>query len=81
MNYKKIIRTLAFLTLSIAALAVSPVIKAEEGQVVFVCEFGTAKSLMAASYFNQLAEQKGLAVRALARASAPKSGVHSLPLQ
>jgi hypothetical protein len=28
---------------------------------------------MAASYFNQLAEQKGLAVRALARASAPKS--------
>lgn len=73
MNYKKIIRTLAFLTLSIAAMAVSPVTKAEDGQVVFVCEFGTTKSLMAASYFNQLAEQKGLAVRAIARASAPKS--------
>jgi arsenate reductase len=72
MNYQKTFRSLVVFALIIAAMFVSPVTKAQDGQVVFVCEFGTAKSLMAASYFNQLAEQKGLAVRALARASAPK---------
>jgi hypothetical protein len=36
MNYKKIIRTLAFLTLSIAAMVVSPVTKAEDGRL-FLC--------------------------------------------
>ena len=42
-------------------------------QVVFVCEHGTVKSLMAASYFNQLAEQRGLRWRAISRGSAPDS--------
>lgn len=42
-------------------------------QVVFVCEHGNVKSLMAASYFNQLAEQQGLPFRALSRGSAPDS--------
>jgi Low molecular weight phosphotyrosine protein phosphatase len=73
MNCQKTRRSLVLFTLCIAAMVVSPVTKAEDGQVVFVCEFGTAKSLMAASYFNQLAKRKGLAVRAIARASAPKN--------
>jgi hypothetical protein len=42
-------------------------------QVVFVCQHGNVKSLMAASYFNQLAQERGLAVRAISRASAPDS--------
>ena len=42
-------------------------------QVLFVCEHGNVKSLMAASYFNQEAKQRGLAVRAISRGSAPDS--------
>lgn len=39
--------------------------------VIFVCEHGAAKSIIAASYFNQLAQQKGLILRALARGTNP----------
>ena len=42
-------------------------------QIVFVCEHGNVKSLMAASYFNQLAAQRGLPWRAVARGIAPDS--------
>jgi protein-tyrosine-phosphatase len=40
-------------------------------QVLFVCEHGAAKSVLAATYFNHLAEQLGLHWRALARGTAP----------
>jgi arsenate reductase (thioredoxin) len=36
--------------------------------VVFICEHGSARSLLAATLFNRLAEQRGLTVRALSRA-------------
>jgi arsenate reductase (thioredoxin) len=36
-------------------------------QVVFVCEHGAAKSVIAATYFNQLAQQRGLPERAVTR--------------
>lgn len=42
-------------------------------QILFVCEHGNVKSLMAASYFNQLAQQRGLPLRAISRGSAPDS--------
>ena len=42
-------------------------------QVLFVCEHGNVKSLMAASYFNRGARERGLSVRAIARGSAPNS--------
>jgi arsenate reductase (thioredoxin) len=42
-------------------------------QIVFVCERGNVKSLMAASYFNQLAAQRGLPWRAVARGISPDS--------
>lgn len=42
-------------------------------QVLFVCEHGNVKSLMAALYFNQLALERGLAFRAISRGSAPDS--------
>ena len=44
-------------------------------QVVFVCEHGAAKSILAATYFNQLAERSGLPVRAVARGTAPEAEV------
>ena len=39
--------------------------------MLFVCEHGAAKSIMAAAHFNQLAEERGLPHRALARGTHP----------
>jgi hypothetical protein len=39
--------------------------------VVFVCEHGSAKSVIAAAHFNRLAKQKGLPYRAVARGVTP----------
>jgi arsenate reductase (thioredoxin) len=58
------------------ALVSSASFAAEESpaeQIVFVCERGNVKSLMAASYFNQLAAQRGLPWRAVARGISPDS--------
>jgi hypothetical protein len=61
---------------AIATLAIignAGIAAAEEAaqQVVFVCEHGVVKSQMATSYFNQLAQQRGLPWRAVSRGSAP----------
>jgi arsenate reductase len=42
-------------------------------EVLFVCEHGNVKSLMAASYFNQLAQERGMPFRGVPRGSAPDS--------
>ena len=39
--------------------------------VIFVCEHGAAKSVIAATYFNQLADQQGLTWEAIARGTNP----------
>jgi len=39
--------------------------------VVFVCEHGSAKSVIAAAYFNKLAKEQNLNVRALSRGTNP----------
>jgi protein-tyrosine-phosphatase len=39
--------------------------------MVFVCEHGAAKSLIAAAYFNKLAGEKGLNLQAVARGTDP----------
>ncbi|HJS18903.1 MAG TPA: hypothetical protein VJ785_09140 [Anaerolineales bacterium] len=39
--------------------------------IVFVCEHGAAKSVIAAAYFNKLAAETGLSVRAIARGTNP----------
>ncbi|RZU41481.1 protein-tyrosine-phosphatase [Edaphobacter modestus] len=41
--------------------------------MLFVCEHGNVKSLMAASYFNQLAQELRLPFRAVSRGIAPDS--------
>ena len=46
---------------------------AADSQVLFVCEHGNVKSLMAASYFNQIASERGLPFRAVSRGTAPDS--------
>ena len=42
-------------------------------QVLFICEHGNVKSLMAASYFNKLSQERHLPYRAISRGSAPDS--------
>ena len=49
-------------------------------KVVFVCEHGNVKSLMAASYFNQLAAQRGLPLHAVSRGVAPDSTTVPKPI-
>jgi arsenate reductase (thioredoxin) len=69
----------AAVTLMIACAA----IRAEERtptQVLFICEHGNVKSLMAASYFNQLAAKRGLRLRAISRGSAPDSTIVPAPI-
>jgi protein-tyrosine-phosphatase len=51
--------------------------------IIFVCEHGAAKSIIAAAYFNQVAKQKGLDLKAVARGTNPDhelspSAVHGL---
>jgi protein-tyrosine-phosphatase len=44
-----------------------------EPVIIFVCEHGAAKSIIAAAYFNKLAREAGLAQRAIARGTHPDS--------
>jgi len=39
--------------------------------IVFVCEHGAAKSVLAAAYFNKLAHERGIRMRAVARGTHP----------
>jgi arsenate reductase (thioredoxin) len=39
--------------------------------IVFVCEHGSAKSVVAAAHFNRLAEERGLRFRAVSRGTVP----------
>jgi protein-tyrosine-phosphatase len=47
----------------------------QRSTIVFVCEHGSAKSVVAAAHFNRLAAEKGLPYRALARGTAPDEAV------
>ena len=44
-----------------------------KAQVLFVCQHGNVKSVMAAAYFNELAMARGLPLRAASRGVAPDS--------
>lgn len=56
-----------------ACAAPQPAPQPPLAQVLFVCEHGNVKSLMAASYFNRMAEERGLPFRGVSRGSAPDS--------
>ena len=44
----------------------------DDRTVVFVCEHGAAKSVIATAYFNKLAEERGLPFRATFRGTTPQ---------
>ena len=43
--------------------------------VVFVCEHGSAKSLVAASFFERMAKERGMPARAVSRGTSPDASV------
>lgn len=43
----------------------------DKSTVVFVCEHGSAKSVVAAAYFNHIAQQKDLSLHAVSRGTNP----------
>jgi arsenate reductase len=48
---------------------------AQNKKVVFVCEHGAAKSVIAAAYFNKLAKERNLNYEAICRGNSPDSTV------
>ena len=68
------VSTLLSVMLSLAA-GVLPAGGAPSPQVVFVCEHGAAKSLIATAYFNKLAAERGLKARATFRGVAPQDAL------
>lgn len=68
--------SLVFWSIAVVALAQSRLRKVEPaGNVVFVCEHGTAKSLIAREWFNRLAAERGLGIRAISRGVTPETSV------
>src|SRR5688500_17267117 len=49
-------------------------------RIVFVCEHGAAKSIIAAAYFNRLAEETNSGVRAIARGTHPDPELSSIAI-
>ena len=49
--------------------------------IVFVCEHGAAKSIVAAAHFNRLAEERKLDVRAVARGTNPDQEISEQTLR
>ena len=47
----------------------------ENKTVIFVCEHGAAKSVVAATYLNKFAREMGLPIEALARGTTPEDGL------
>ncbi len=65
--------TVLALLISLASLTQAGV--APVPHVVFVCEHGAAKSLIATAYFNKLAVERGLAARATFRGVDPQDAL------
>jgi len=61
------------LWISISACTHAP--RPPAGDVIFVCEHGAAKSVIASEYFNKLAAERGLAVRSVARGADPQAAL------
>ena len=76
-HMKSAIRILASITAMSLVLATAPAQStqpksdANSSTVVFVCEHGAAKSVIAAAHFNRLATERGLPFRAVSRGIKP----------
>ncbi len=50
-------------------------------EILFICEHGSAKSVVAAAHFNDLAAESGLPVRAISRGTDPDDAIHPAALR
>ena len=50
-------------------------------QIIFVCEHGAGKSVIAAAYFNKLAAERGLPIRAIYRGANPSAELSAAALE
>ena len=57
--------------LVIVSIFLTCMANAQTNQIVFVCEHGSAKSIIAATYFNKLAKEKNIPWQAVARGTNP----------
>jgi arsenate reductase (thioredoxin) len=48
---------------------------AQSKKIVFVCEHGSAKSIIAVSYFNKIAKEKNLSWEAVSRGTSPDAEI------
>lgn len=67
-------------SIGLLILAFGILCQAQESQpsiIVFVCEHGSAKSVIAAAHFNDLAEKRGLPYRAVSRGLTPDAEIQS----
>jgi protein-tyrosine-phosphatase len=64
-----------------AALAIPQSSKTSDQTVVFVCEHGAAKSVIATAYFNELAAERGLRARAVYRGVNPQADLSAAALK
>lgn len=69
--------TLGIIAAVVSALGEAPVqtVRAEEPRIVFVCEHGSVKSVIAMQLFNRTAAEGGVAVRAVSRGLTPDAAV------
>lgn len=63
------------LFLFVFATSLTQVVMAQDKKIIFVCEHGAAKSVIAASYFNKLAKERNLDYVAECRGTDPDSVV------
>jgi protein-tyrosine-phosphatase len=61
--------------LFVLAILLSQTCMAQEKKIIFVCEHGAAKSVIAASYFNKMAKERNLDYKAECRGTDPDSVV------
>jgi arsenate reductase len=59
----------------VLATLLTQVVMAQEKKIIFVCEHGAAKSVIAASYFNKLVKERNLDYVAECRGTSPDSVV------
>jgi protein-tyrosine-phosphatase len=69
--------TILLACLSVAALTgqTPPKVDASIESIVFVCPYGSAKSVVAARFFNRMATEKKLPYRAVARGLTPEATI------
>lgn len=63
------------LALTLLTFALSNTIMAQDKKIIFVCEHGAAKSVIAAAYFNKLAKERNLNYVAECRGTSPDEEV------